>query len=159
LSPGQRDGEWLASEQLLRRFTLAGRHKPSQGEHTREVFKAEFTDREHQVLALLGVSKFALQGESREGQSRHFASSSSAMEEMAIQAIEREGSKGALRGKFKSAGWDGNCLSLGSWHNFAIRFAPGIDLNFPLTSPGRRRRVGEDQTQPALPARQPPEKT
>jgi predicted transposase YbfD/YdcC len=30
---------------------------------------------------------------------------------MAINAIEKEGSRGWLRGKFKSAGWDENCLS------------------------------------------------
>jgi hypothetical protein len=75
-------------------FTLAGRHKPSQGEHTLEVFKVEFTDLQNPVLTLLGVSKFALQRESWPGHSRCFASSSSAMEEMAFKAIEKEGSKG-----------------------------------------------------------------
>jgi predicted transposase YbfD/YdcC len=30
---------------------------------------------------------------------------------MAINAIEKEGSKGSLRGKFKSAGWDENYFS------------------------------------------------
>jgi hypothetical protein len=95
-------------------FTLAGRHKPSQSEFILAVFKVGFTDHEHQVATLLGVSKFALRRESRPGHSRYSASSSSATEEMAINAIEREGSKGSLRGKFKSAGRDENYLSLGS---------------------------------------------
>jgi transposase len=42
--PEQRDCERPTAEQILRLFTLAERHRLSQGEHTLEGFKVEFTD-------------------------------------------------------------------------------------------------------------------
>jgi transposase len=62
--PEQRDCERPTTEQILRLFALAERHKLSQGEHTLQVFEVEFTDLQHQVLTLLGVSKLAFQRES-----------------------------------------------------------------------------------------------
>ena len=64
LDPEQQDCERSATEQILRLFTLAEGRKLSQGEHTLQVFKAEFTDLEPQVLTLLGVSKLRFQRES-----------------------------------------------------------------------------------------------
>lgn len=57
LYPEQRDCERPTTEQILRLFSLAQRHKLSQGEHTLKVFKVEFTDLQHKVLTLLGVSE------------------------------------------------------------------------------------------------------
>ena len=54
LYPEQRDCERPTTEQILRLFSLAERHKLSQGEHILQVFKIEFTDLQHQLLTLLG---------------------------------------------------------------------------------------------------------
>ena len=59
LYPEQRDCERPTTEQILRLFSLAERHKLSQGEHTLQVFKIEFTDLQHQLLTLLGVPEQA----------------------------------------------------------------------------------------------------
>jgi transposase len=64
LYPEQRDCERPTTEQILRLFSLAERHKLSQGEHTLQVFKVEFTGLQHQLLTLLGVSEHAFQTES-----------------------------------------------------------------------------------------------
>ncbi len=47
------------NQQILRLFSLAERHKLTQGGHTIQVFEAELTPLQHQVLALLGVSEWA----------------------------------------------------------------------------------------------------
>jgi hypothetical protein len=60
----RRDCERHTTEEILRLFSLAKRHKLSQGEHTLQLFKVEFTDLQHQVLTLLGVSELAFQLES-----------------------------------------------------------------------------------------------
>ena len=64
LYPEQRDCERPTTEQILRLFSLAERHKLSQGEHTLQVFKVDFTNLQHQLLTLLGVSENAFQTES-----------------------------------------------------------------------------------------------
>jgi transposase len=64
LYPEQRDCERPTTEQILRLFSLAQRHKLSQGAHTLQVFKVEFTDLQRQLLILLGISEQAFQPES-----------------------------------------------------------------------------------------------
>jgi transposase len=59
LYPEQRDCERPTTEQILRLFSLAERHKLSQGEHTVQVFQVQFTELQHKVLTLLGVEEQA----------------------------------------------------------------------------------------------------
>jgi transposase len=59
LYPVQRDCERPTTEQILRLFSLAERHKLSQGEHTVQVFQVQFTELQHKVLTLLGVEEQA----------------------------------------------------------------------------------------------------
>jgi hypothetical protein len=63
----------------LRLLSLAERHKLSEGEHTLQVFKVDFTDLQHRLLTLLGVSELAFQLESQPVNSRYFASSTCGM--------------------------------------------------------------------------------
>jgi len=64
LYPEQRDCERPTTEQILRLFSLAERHKLSQGAHTLQVFKVDFNDLQRQLLNLLGISEQAFQPES-----------------------------------------------------------------------------------------------
>jgi len=57
--PEQRQCAHPTTEQILRLFSLAERHKLTQGGRTIQVFEAEITPLQHQVLALLGVSEWA----------------------------------------------------------------------------------------------------
>lgn len=59
LYPEQRECERPTTEQILRLFSLAARHKLSQGAHTLQVFEVEFTDLQRQLLSLLGVPEQA----------------------------------------------------------------------------------------------------
>jgi transposase len=55
LYPEQRACKRPTTEQILRLFSLAERHTLIRGDHIQQVFHAEFTELQHQVLALLGV--------------------------------------------------------------------------------------------------------
>ena len=55
LYPEQRQCPHPTTEQILRLFSLAQRHKLTQAGHTLAVFEAEFTSLQQQVLDLLGV--------------------------------------------------------------------------------------------------------
>jgi transposase len=59
LYPEQRQCQHPATEQILRLFSLAERHKLTQDAHTVQTFEVQFTDLQRQVLALLGVSEQA----------------------------------------------------------------------------------------------------
>ncbi len=54
--PEQRQCAHPTPEQILRLFSLAERHKLTQAGRTLQVFEAELTPLQQQVLALLGVS-------------------------------------------------------------------------------------------------------
>ena len=55
LYPEQRQCVHPTTEQVLRLFSLAERHKPLQDGHTIQVFDVQLTDLQRQLLALLGV--------------------------------------------------------------------------------------------------------
>jgi transposase len=59
LYPEQRQCKRPTTEQILRLFSLAERHKLIEGAHTVQVFDVPLTDLQRQVLALLGVSEHA----------------------------------------------------------------------------------------------------
>lgn len=59
LYPEQRECEHPTTEQILRLFSLATRHKLSKGAHTLHIFQVEFTDLQRQLLSLLGVPEQA----------------------------------------------------------------------------------------------------
>jgi transposase len=59
LYPEQRQCAHPTTEQILRLFSLAQRHKLTQAGHTLAVFEPEFTPLQQQVLALLGVPEHA----------------------------------------------------------------------------------------------------
>jgi transposase len=59
LYPEQRQCRRPTTEQILRLFSLAERHKLIEGAHTVQVFDVPLTDLQHQVLTLLGVSEQA----------------------------------------------------------------------------------------------------
>ncbi len=63
LYPEQRECERPTTEQILRLFSLAARHRLSQGARTCQVFDVEFTDLQRQLLALLGVPEQAFHRE------------------------------------------------------------------------------------------------
>ena len=56
LYPEQRQCRRPTTEQILRLFSLAERHTLVRDGHIVQVFHAEFTDLQRQVLDLLGVS-------------------------------------------------------------------------------------------------------
>ena len=55
LYPEQRQCAHPTTEQILRLFSLAERHKLLQDGHTIQVFEVQLTDLQRQLLALLGV--------------------------------------------------------------------------------------------------------
>ena len=57
LYPEQRQCRRPTTEQILRLFSLAERHKLIEGAHTVQVFDVPLTDLQRQVLTLLGVSE------------------------------------------------------------------------------------------------------
>jgi len=59
LYPEQRQCRRPTTEQILRLFSLAERHKLIEGAHTVQVFDVPLTDLQRQVLTLLGVSEHA----------------------------------------------------------------------------------------------------
>ena len=59
LYPEQRQCSRPTTEQILRMFSLAARHKLIEGAHTVQVFDVLLTDLQRQVLTLLGVSERA----------------------------------------------------------------------------------------------------
>ncbi|MFL9937245.1 IS1634 family transposase [Paraburkholderia sp. RL18-103-BIB-C] len=59
LYPEQRQCRRPTTEQILRLFSLAERHKLIEGAHTVQVFDVPLTDLQRQVLTLLGVSEQA----------------------------------------------------------------------------------------------------
>jgi transposase len=59
LYPEQRQCAHPTTEQILRLFSLAERHKLTDHNHTVQVFEVEFTALQRQVLTLLGVSERA----------------------------------------------------------------------------------------------------
>lgn len=59
LYPEQRQCRRPTTEQILRLFSLAERHKLIEGAHTVQVFDVPLTGLQHQVLTLLGVSEHA----------------------------------------------------------------------------------------------------
>ena len=59
LYPEQRQCTRPTTEQILRMFSLAARHKLIEGAHTVQVFDVLLTDLQRQVLTLLGVSERA----------------------------------------------------------------------------------------------------
>lgn len=59
LYPEQRQCIHPTTEQILRLFSLAERHKLTQDEHTVQVFQVQLTDLQRQLLTLLGVSEHA----------------------------------------------------------------------------------------------------
>ena len=61
LYPEQRQCARPTTEQILRLFSLAERHKLVQNGHTAQVFAAQLTDLQRQVLTLLGVSQRAFE--------------------------------------------------------------------------------------------------
>jgi len=61
LYPEQRQCARPTTEQILRLFSLAERHRLVQDGRTVQVFEAELTALQQQVLELLGVSKQAFQ--------------------------------------------------------------------------------------------------
>ncbi len=77
--PEQRQCAHPTTEQILRLFSLAERHKLTQGGHTIQVFEAELTPLQHQVLALLGVSERAFRPKQYPDNSHQIASSTCGM--------------------------------------------------------------------------------
>ena len=63
LYPEQRECERPTTEQILRLFSLAARHRLSQGARTCQVFDVEFTTLQRHLLALLGVPEQAFHRE------------------------------------------------------------------------------------------------
>jgi transposase len=59
LYPEQRQCKRPTTEQILRLFSLAERHKLIEGARTVQIFDVEFTDLQRQVLSLLGVPEHA----------------------------------------------------------------------------------------------------
>ena len=59
LYPEQRQCIHPTTEQILRLFSLAERHKLTQDGHTVQVFQVQLTDLQRQLLTLLGVSEHA----------------------------------------------------------------------------------------------------
>ena len=57
LYPEQRQCTRPTTEQILRMFSLAARHRLAEGAHTVQVFDVLLTDLQRQVLTLLGVSE------------------------------------------------------------------------------------------------------
>jgi hypothetical protein len=55
LYPEQRDGTRPTTEQILRFYTLVERHQLVKDGNVIEIFDVQFTELQHQVLALLGV--------------------------------------------------------------------------------------------------------
>jgi transposase len=62
LYPEQRSCKRPTTEQILRLFSLAQRHTLIRGNRVAQLFPAELTDLQHQVLALLGVPEDAFRG-------------------------------------------------------------------------------------------------
>jgi transposase len=62
LYPEQRSCKRPTTEQILRLFSLAERHTLIRGNRVAQVFPAELTDLQHQVLALLGIPEDAFRG-------------------------------------------------------------------------------------------------
>ena len=59
LYPEQRQCKRPTTEQILRLFSLAERHKLIEGARTVQIFDVEFTDLQRQVLSLLRVPEHA----------------------------------------------------------------------------------------------------
>ena len=62
LYPEQRSCKRPTTEQILRLFSLAARHTLIRGNRVAQLFPAELTDLQHQVLNLLGVPEDAFLG-------------------------------------------------------------------------------------------------
>jgi hypothetical protein len=62
LYPEQRSCKRPTTEQILRLFSLAERHTLIRGNRVAQLFPAELTDLQHQVLNLLGVPEDAFRG-------------------------------------------------------------------------------------------------
>ena len=64
LYPEQRQCRRPTTEQILRLFSLAERHRLIDGAHTIQFFDVRFTDLQRQVLSLLGVPEHAFRSPS-----------------------------------------------------------------------------------------------
>lgn len=74
LYPEQRQCARPTTEQILRLFSLAERHRLIQDGRTAQVFEAELTALQREVLRLLGVSEHAFRPPETTGNSRQFVS-------------------------------------------------------------------------------------